>query len=68
MTRKVSEVEKQQVMVKAAEVADHLVGLGRAYIKAVTAPNREENQAAERDFARHLGLAVIAAGEGGLFD
>lgn len=39
---------------RITKLADHLVRIGRHYVACIQAPNREENQQAEKEFADAL--------------
>ena len=50
MTQKLS----KDVETRIVKLADHLIRIGRWYVAAVKAPNREKNQQAEKEFADAL--------------
>jgi hypothetical protein len=59
MPRTLSENERQRIVSRSHLIADQLIRLGREYIKCVTAPNRQENGAAEANFADALADVVV---------
>ena len=49
-------------------VAELLIRLGRSYVRAVSAPNMEENEEEHKNFAKNLGDLVKMAAESRVFD
>ena len=68
MPRQITEKDHEQVHRVCAAIAPHVIRVARTFVACVTAPNREENQHQEQQFADALGDFVLACGESGLLD